>query len=49
LRGGGHRGWTGLWDSYVRVYAGGGGALGGSIGGTRAERLAGDGVVGRLT
>ena len=42
-------GWTGLSDNYVRVYAGGGGALGGSISGARAERLAGDGVVGRLT
>lgn len=44
-----HEGWTGLSDNYVRVYAGGGEALGGSISGARAERLAGDGVVGRLT
>ena len=42
-------GWTGLSDNYVRVYAGGGGALGGSISGARAERLAGDGVVGTPT
>ena len=38
--------WSGLSDNYVRVYTASSRPLAGTIGGTRIERLVGDGVVG---